>query len=331
MTINYKNVYVGDVYTIAGIYEASGPLYKYFDELYDKDFYYGEKSFEKAEIKMHTSCIEGILRKSNLSCTEIDLMLAGDLHNQLTSSNYMSKVFGIPFLGVYNACATSAEAMLIAANFIDSKKVSNCLISTSSHNLASEKQFRNPVEYGTPKPDYATFTSTGAAAMILSSKKSNIRLESATVGRVIDKGIKDVNNMGAVMMPAAADTIYNHLKDMKRDVNYYDLILTGDLGKYGKEMLKKYMKSVYNIDLSKNYNDCGTMLYDINNQPVFAGGSGPVCSALVMFSYILNEMKKKKIKRVLFVPTGALYSPVMFLQHQSLPAIAHAISLEVLE
>ena len=195
--------------------------------------------------------------------------------------------------------------------------------------MVAEKQYRNPVEYGTPKPKTATFTATGSTSIMLTNNKSMIKIESSTIGKVIDLGIKDVNNMGAVMAPAAADTLYRHLKDLKRKPEYYDLILTGDLGIYGKEILIKYMKEVYNIDISKNYNDCGTMLYDLKKQPVFAGASGPVCSALVVFGYIIKKMKEQKLKRVLILPTGALFSPTMFFQKDSLPAISHAISLEV--
>ena len=331
MTTTYKNVYVQDTSTIAGIYESNGPLKKYFDKCLTKDLYFGESSWEKAEIKLLKDTVSLILEKNNLKSEDIDIMLSGDLQNQIASSNYMSREFNIPFLGIYNACATSTEGLIIASIFIESKKAKRCLVATSSHNMSAEKQYRNPTEYGTPKPATATFTATGGAAMLLTSQKTKIRIESSTIGKTIDKGIKDVNHMGAVMAPAAADTIYRHLKDLKRNPDYYDMILTGDLGKYGKEILINYMKKEYNIDISKNYNDCGTLLYDVEKQPVLAGGSGPVCSALVNFSYIYNQLKTKKIKKVLIVPTGALFSPTMYFQKESLPAIAHAVSLEVVE
>ena len=205
------------------------------------------------------------------------------------------------------------------------------IVSTSSHNMVSEKQFRNPTEYGTPKPKTATFTTTGAGSLLLSNKKSKIKIESTTIGRVADLGITDVNHMGAVMAPAAGDVIYNHLKDTKRDIDYYDLILTGDLGIYGKNILKEYMMTKYNIKLKDNYNDCGTMIYDLDNQPVLAGGSGPVCSFLVVFGYIYKEMLKGKYKKVLIIPTGAIFSPTLVFQKESIPSIANAISLEVIE
>ena len=331
MTEKYKNVYIQNTSTIAGIYESNGPLKKYFDKIYTKDLYFNENSWEKAEIKLLKDSINLLKEKTNLKDKDIDLLISGDLLNQITSSDYTSRELDIPFLGIYNACATSSEGIIIASTFIDSKKANNCIVSTVSHNMAAEKQYRNPTEYGTPKPSTATFTATGGAAILLTNKKTDIRIESSTIGRTIDKGIKDVNHMGAVMAPAAADTIYRHLKDLKRDVSYYDMILTGDLGKYGKEILIEYMKKTYDIDISKNYNDCGTILYDIEKQPVLAGGSGPVCSALVNFSYIYKLLKEKKLKKVLIVPTGALFSPTMFFQKESIPAIAHAVSIEVTE
>ena len=329
MTYKYDNVYIKDGYTIAGMYESDGPLKKYFDKKYDDDLYYGEKSFEKAESKLLKDNSENILKRNKLKEEDIDLIVSGDLQNQIAASNYAIRNFNIPFLGVFNACATSSEAMIIASTFIESKKIKKALISTVSHNTSAEKQFRNPVEYGAPKHKTATFTATGSASLLLTSEKTDIRIESSTIGRVIDLGQNDVNHMGAVMAPAAADTIYRHLNDLKREPDYYDLILTGDLGVYGKNILIKYMKKKYKINLGKNYNDCGTMLYNLDKQPVFAGGSGPVCSALVNFGYILKQMKSGKLKRVLIVPTGAIFSPTWTFQKETIPSIAHAVSLEV--
>ena len=331
MTNIYKNVYIKETSTIAGIYEANGQLKKYFDKTYTKDLYFGEKSWEKAEIKLLKDSIELLLDKSKIKDKDIDLIISGDLQNQIASSDYAIREFDIPFLGIYNACATSAEGLIIASTFIDSKKANNCIVSTVSHNTSAEKQYRNPTEYGTPKPEVATFTVTGGASILLTNKKTNIKIESSTIGKIIDKGTKDVNHMGAVMAPAAADTIYRLLNDLKRTPDYYDLIVTGDLGKYGKEILVNYLKEVHNIDISKNYNDCGTMIYDTKKQAVLAGGSGPACSALTVYSYILKQMQEKKLKKVLIVPTGALFSPTMYFQKESLPAIAHAVSLEVVE
>ena len=331
MTTTYKNVYIKDTSTIAGIYEANGPLKEYYDKTYTKDLYFGENSWEKAEIKLLKDTISLLLKKTKLKENEIDLIISGDLQNQIASSDYAIRDFDIPFLGIYNACATSSEGIIIGSTFIESKKCKNCIAATVSHNTSAEKQYRNPTEYGAPKPPTATFTVTGGASILLTNEKTDIKIESSTIGKIIDKGTKNVNHMGAVMAPAAADTIYRHLKDLNRTPDYYDLILTGDLGRNGKSILVDYIKQVYNIDISNNYDDCGTIVYDIDKQPVLSGGSGPACSALVNYSYILNQMRNKKLKKVLIVPTGALFSPTMFFQKESLPAIAHAVSLEVVE
>lgn len=328
MTNKYDNVYINDSYSIAGMYESDGPLKKYFDRLYDDDMYFGEKSFEKAEIKMLRDCISCLLEVSKKKDKDIDLIISGDLQNQLASSDYAIRNFDIPYLGIYSACATFGEGLIVGSSFIDSKKYNNLIVSTSSHNMVAEKQFRNPTEYGAPKPDYSTFTATGAVSLLLSNKKSKIKITSGTIGKVCDANIKDVNNMGGIMAISAIDTIIRHLSDLKIEANYYDLILTGDLGKYGKEIVIDYFNSL-GIDLTKNYDDCGCILFDLENQPVFAGGSGPACSALVTFSYIIKQMKEGKLKKVLYVPTGAIFSPTMFYQRDTIPSIAHAISLEV--
>ena len=330
MTSKYKNVYLLDGSTVAGPYEKKGPLGKYFDKSYD-DLYNGEKTWEQAEVRLLEDSIDILLKKIKKQNCNIDLIISGDLQNQITSSSYAVLKYKIPFIGIYSACASSMEGIIIGASMIDGGKAKNCIVATSSHNMTSEKQFRNPTEYGAPKPRTSTFTSTGGASVFLTSEKTNIKVESSTIGKVIDMGQKDPLNMGAVMAPAAADTIYTHLKDLNREPDYYDLILTGDLGIYGKEILIEYMNTEYGIDLGNNYNDAGTILYDLNEQKeVMAGGSGPVCSALVCYSYILNLLKAKKIKRVLIAATGALFSPTFVYQHKCINAICHAVSLEVL-
>lgn len=331
MTTKYNNVYIEDTYTICGNYENDGPLSKYFDKKYEKDLYFNEKSWEKAEAHLLKETNKNILNKNKLKDSDIDLLISGDLQNQIAASDYMARDFDIPFIGVFEACSTIGEGLIIGSTFIESKIAKKVIVSTSSHNMVAEKQFRNPTEYGTPKPKTSTFTATGAVSILLTNKKTKIKIESSTVGKVKDFGITDANHMGAVMAPAAGDVIYNHLKDTKRNLDYYDLILTGDLGIYGKNILKDYMMTSYNIELKDNYNDCGTMLYDLDNQPVLAGGSGPVCSALVIFGYIYKEMLKGKLKKVLIVPTGAIFSPTFTFQKESIPSIANAISLEVVE
>ena len=222
MTNTYKNVYVKETSTIGGIYEANGPLVKFLDKVYDKDFYYNEKSFEKAEVKLLKDSINLLLEKTKLTDNDIDLLISGDLLNQMVATNYASATIGIPLIGIYSACSTSALGLILGSNMIDSKQIKNCIVSVSSHNNGSEKQFRQPVEYGGPKKKTSTFTVTGAASAYLSGEKGLIKVESATIGKVVDLGITDSSHMGAVMAPSAAETIYQHLKDTKRDISYYD-------------------------------------------------------------------------------------------------------------
>lgn len=329
MTFKYKNVYINETAIITGPYEKKGPLHGYFDKSYD-ELYFGTKTWEDAESKILEESVDMLLSKIHKTRFDIDMFVSGDLLNQIVSSNYTASHLGIPFLGVYNACATSVEGLIVASNMIDAKQIKNCICSVSSHNNAAEKQFRYPVEYGGPKPKTTTFTTTGGASAYLTSDRVGIKVDSATVGIVQDMGVKDAYHMGAVMAPACADTIYRHLTEMKRDASYYDLILSGDLGVYGKDILKDFMKTEYGIDL-KNYDDTATMIYDIDNQPVYAGGSGPACAPLVTYGYIFDKMREKEIKRVLLVATGALHSISMVNEKHSIPSIAHAISLEVIE
>ena len=327
MTFYYNNVYLKETSCITGPYEKKGPIGKYFDKSY-KDLYIGEKSFEKGEIKLVRDSLNTVLKKCNISKENIDLVVGGDLLNQITASTYGALGVG-NFIGVYGACSSSVLGMIIISNFIEAGFIKNGISLVSSHNMTSEKQFRYPTEYGAPRPNSSTFTATGAASCLLSNEKSKIKIDCATLGRIIDYSQNDPNDMGRVMAPSAIDTLLRHFEDTGRNPNYYDLILTGDLGKYGLEIVKDYMCCEHNIDLS-NYNDCGVMLYDLEKQKeVHAGGSGPVCSALVVYSYIYEMMKKKKFKRVLFLATGALFSPLLLYQKENINSICHAISLEV--
>lgn len=325
MTFKYNNVYINDTITISGPYEKKGPLGNYFDKSYN-EFYFGTKSWEEAESKLIEESIDLLIKKTNKIP---ELMISGDLLNQIVSSNYAASKIGIPYLGIYSACASSVEGLIIGSNLIESKQIENCVCSVSSHNNAAEKQFRYPVEYGGVKPKTTTFTTTGGCSAFLSSEKNGIKIDSSTIGKVVDLGVTDVYNMGAVMTPACADTLYTHLKETKRDISYYDLILSGDLGRYGKDIMKDYMKEEYNIELN-NYDDSACMIFDINNQDVYAGGSGPACLPLVTYGYIFDKMKKKELKKVLLLATGALMSTTMVNEKETIPAICHAISLEVI-
>lgn len=326
MTIKFENIYINETATVTGPYESNGRLSKYFDKSYN-DLYFGMKTWEQAESKLVNDAIDILLNKEGINHFKIDAFIGGDLLNQITASNYAMVKEDTPFIGIYAACATSTLGLIIAANLVSSG-LNKVITFTSSHNNAAEKQFRYPVEYGGPKPKTTTFTSTGSAAALLSTKKKGIKLESGTIGKIVDFGINDVYNMGAVMAPAAAETIYTHLKDTGRTADYYDLILTGDLGIYGLKILKEYMQNEYGITLG-NCNDTGLMLYDRDTQPVNAGGSGPATAPLVTYSYIFDQMKKGKLKKVLLVATGALMSQTMANQKLTIPAIAHAVSLEV--
>jgi len=328
MTFYFKNTYIDECSTVCGPYEKSGPLRRYFDKSY-KDLYFGEDSWEKAEIKLVKDALVMILKKSGYKKEEIDLVIGGDLLNQISASCYGCSGVGNSFIGIYGACSSSVLGLIIASIMIDSHFINNAICVVSSHNMSSEKQFRYPTEYGAPRPNSATFTATGAGACLLTDEISDIRVECATLGKIIDYEQNDPNDMGRCMAPSVIDTLVRHLSDTGRSVDYYDLILTGDLGKYGVEIVKDYMKSNYNVELN-NYNDCGVMLYDIDIQKeVKAGGSGPACSALVVYSYIYSLLKSKKIKRVLVMATGALFSPILLYQKENINSICHAISLEV--
>lgn len=330
MTFTYHDVYLEETASVVGPYEKEGPLKKYFDASYD-NLHCNESSWEKAEVRLFKDSIDFLLKKCKLKKEQVDCMIAGDLLNQIASSCYTVEKYNIPFLGIYSACATATEGIILAANMIEAGQMNTVIVGTSSHNMTSEKQFRNPTEYGAPKPQTATFTATAGVSMLISDEKtSHVKIESGTIGKVINMDQKDPLNMGAIMAPAAADTLYQHLNDLDRTIEDYDLILTGDLGNIGKKIFKEYMKEEYKIDLSKtNYDDCGTMLYNLKKQKdVRAGGSGPTCSALVNASYVYKLLKTKKLKRVLWIATGALFSPSFAFQKEPILAIAHAISLE---
>ena len=320
-SLKYNNCYIKDSYSIVGPMEKMGQIKNY--DLTIDDYYFGEKTFEKAEVKMQRKAIDEILLRNNLTQSNIDLVVGGDLFNQIAVTSNALENYNISFLGTYSACATFVESLIISANMIN-KSIKKVIAITSAHNLTAEKQFRYPVEYGSPKHKSNTFTATGCVTCLLTNEKSRIKLESATIGQVVNMGIKDVNNMGAVMAPAAASSIIKHLQENKRDINYYDVILTGDLGSIGTEILKEYLNINYNIKL-KNHIDAGMQIYS-DNQDVNAGSSGPVSLPLVLFNKIL---KNKKYKKILVVGTGSLHTPTFVNQKNSIGAIAHVVSLEV--
>ena len=328
MTIKFNNVYVENVSTVAGPFVIEGPLKDNFDKKFT-DFYDGEKTFEKCEMKELKESIKILLDKTSTNEEDISFGISADLMNQLTISNFVYSKLNIPFLGVYNACASVCEEILIASSILENEKNKRAICTTSSHNMTSERQFRNPVEYGAPKPKTTTFTVTGAASLMLTNTKTDIKVTSASLGKVIDMGVDNVFDMGAVMSPSAAYTLNEHLKETKTKVSDYDLILTGDLGVYGKDIFKEICEKEYNIKLDKNYDDTATMIYDYKEN-IYAGGSGPSCMPLVVYSSIIPKMKQRLIKKVLLIATGALMSPTTCNQKFSIPSVSHAVCLEVI-
>lgn len=315
-SFKYKNVYINDYETIVGPKEYESNI-KFKNHI--KDYYYETENIEDAEIKMQKYCLNKILKKN-----KVDIVIGGDLTNQIAITSYNMINNGIPFLGVYNACSTFVESLIINANFIDSNLIKNGIAITSSHNLNSERQYRYPIEYGSIKKKYTTITTTGAAACILSKEPSKIKIESSTIGVVVDYGIKDSSNMGAVMAPSASETLHKHLEELKRSIDYYDLIVTGDLGNFGSKIFLKLIKDNYNY-VPKKYYDCSSIIYK-SNQETYQGGSGPIVVPLVLFNKILKENKK-----ILVLATGSLHSPLMVNLKKSIPSITHAISIEVIK
>lgn len=322
-SFKFNNVYIKDYFTVSGPLESNSKLKKI--ELKMDDYYFGEKTFEMAEVKMQRVVVDGILNKNGLQYNDINLLIGGDLLDQISVTGYASKNIPISLLGIYSACATFPESLIIGSMFLSDKSIKNIISVVSSHNLTAERQFRYPIEYGSPKPHTTTFTTTAGISTLITKEISNIRVESATIGKVIEMGISDANNMGAVMAPAAADTLYEHLNDLKRDIDYYDLILTGDLGCVGGSIFKEYYKINYNVKIKKHL-DAGCELY-LKSQETYAGGSGPACLPLVLFNKILPS---KKYKKILIIGTGSLHSKTFVNQKNPIPAIAHAVSLEVL-
>lgn len=322
-SFKYNNVFIKDYHTIVGPKEKEG-LINFKDSI--KDYYNEEASLEDAEIKMQEHVLDKLIINNKLITSKIDLICGGDLTDQIAITNYTLTNRNLPFLGLYNACATFNEALIILSNFIENNMIENGIALTSSHNLNAERQFRFPIEYGFDKKMYATFTTTGAASCLLTNKKTNIKIESSTIGTIIDYGIKDATNMGAIMAPSAAHTLHKHLTELNRPINYYDLIITGDLGEYGSKLFISLIKQDYNY-IPNAYLDAGSVLYN-NRTEEISGGSGPVVVPLVLFNKIIKETNYKKI---LILATGSLHSPLMVNMKKSLPSITHAVSIEVIK
>lgn len=324
-SISFDDVYLYETSCVTGPKEALGNLKNYYDYSFE-DLSCLAKTWEQAEMKLQEKAIEIVLNKSKLDIEDIYCIFSGDLNNQIAVSNYTMRNYDIPHIGIYAACSTLTLGLILASVFIESGLGEYVGTVTSSHYASSEKQFRNPTEYGGQKPNSVTSTVTGSGAAILSKNKSKIKLTKATFGTVVDIKLCDPLDLGRTMAPAAVMTLRQHLEDFNINPNEYDLILTGDLSTFGSKTFINILKE-FDIFL-KNYNDCGLMIYDFNKQEVYAGGSGCACSAVVTYGYIVKEMKNNKLKKVLIIATGALMNSVIPCQKESIPAIAHAVVLE---
>lgn len=313
---------------VGGKAEGEGPLAEEFDKTYKDDSIDGCPSWEKAESALQRDAITRAIDKAGLSPKNIDLIMAGDLLNQCIGTSFGIRDFDVAFMGMYGACSTMALSMATASVLVDAGALNNAVAATSSHFASAERQFRFPLEYGGQRPPAAQRTATAAGAAVISGNRKGMPCAEAVIfGKIKDLGIKDANNMGAAMAPAAADTIAGFLNDTSTQPEDYDLILTGDLGKVGTDLLLELMIKDYNTDISSVHGDCGLMIYDLEGQDVHSGGSGCGCSGSVVNSYIMRKLKSKELKKVLFVGTGALLSPTSTMQGESIPSIAHGILL----
>jgi stage V sporulation protein AD len=311
--------------TVVGPMEGKGPLASYYD-LCTEDNYFGEKTWEKAERKFLATALQMAVEKANLNPSDIHYLLAGDLLNQIISANFAARGLQIPFFGLYGACSTIYEGLSLGAMLLDGGFADYVLAATSSHYSTAERQFRFPTEQGVQRPLTSQRTVTGAAALVLAATGNGPRITHVTTGKVVDLGIKDSNDMGSAMAPAAVDTLVTHFQDTGRNPDYYDLIITGDLAAIGKE-LTIILAGKQGFDLTKNYTDCGLLVYD-SSQDVHAGGSGCACSGVITAGYLLKEMIKGRYRKILGVGTGALLSPLSTQQGETIPCIAHAVAME---
>lgn len=316
-------------YTVVGPKEGEGPLKSYFHEILDEDMC-GCDSFEKAESKIHYMAVQGCIKEANLKEEDINYIFSGDLLNQLFSSSFMARDISIPYIGMYGACSNMTETLSVASMVVEAGCANYAMASTSSHFSSAERQFRMPLEMGSQRVPVAQWTVTGAGAMIISSKNISNKpyVSYVTTGKVKDYGITDPNEMGAAMAPAAVDTIKQHFMDTGLKPDYYDLIITGDLGKVGKKITEELLLEC-NLDIRNNYMDCGEEIFDCEKQDTNSGGSGCGCSATVMGSYIYKKLIKGQLKKVLLISTGALLSATSPLQGETIPGIAHAVAVEM--
>lgn len=312
-------------YSMVGPIEGKGPMGKYFDYIFKHDKLH-ETTFEKSERKLLENIIHGTIKSANMTQDDIQLLISGDLLNQIVSSSYSARLFNITFLGIYSACATMAESLALAGMLVDGGYFNNVCCATASHFSSAERQYRFPLELGNQRPPTSQWTVTGGGGSIIAKNADGPHISSVTLGKVIDFGIKDPNNMGAAMAPAAASTLKAHFENTKTSPKSYDQIFTGDLGKLGSEILCDLLERE-GIKLGQNYSDCGNLMYD-KNQKTFMGGSGSGCSASIFNSFIIQKLKMGEYKKILLVSTGALLSTTTSQQGDSIPCIAHAVCIE---
>ncbi len=312
--------------SVAGKKESEGPLAHTFDITF-KDTYFGQKTWEQAEKQLQKIALDTLLKKANLTKDDIDVAFSGDLLNQCISSSFPLRNTGIPHLGLYGACSTMAESLLLAAMAVGGEYCNRAVAMTSSHFASSERQYRFPLGYGGQRPPTAQWTVTGSGATLVSSQGKGAKITGCTVGTVTDLGIQDANNMGAAMAPAAYQTIRAHLEDFQINPEEYDLIITGDLGQLGKEALLE-LSIRDGISLGGRLADCGTLVYDVIKQDVHSGGSGCGCSAITLCGYLLDQLNTGKLKKLLFCGTGALLSPTSTQQGLPIPGVCHAVAIQ---
>ncbi len=311
--------------SVVGEKEGKGPMGKFFQKVVDDDKMH-EKTFEKAEIDMLTSAINGAAESAGLSVSDVDILIAGDLLNQITSSSYVARELNIPYMGVYSACSTMSESLAVASSMLNAGYFDRILCATASHFATAERQFRYPLEYGCQRPPYAQWTVTAAGATLLAREGDGPKITAATFGKVVDFGTNDLNNMGASMAPAAMSSLLALFNDTNTRPEDFDLILTGDLGKLGSDILRDLMRE-QGFELGQNYIDCGSLVYDVT-QKCYQGGSGAGCSASVVNSFVLDKLEKGEYERVAFFATGALMSSQSCFQGETIPCISHGVVIE---
>ncbi len=321
-----KPVFIMSSACVVGPKEGDGPLKDTFDEIVE-DATFGKDSWEEGESEMMKQTVSLAIKKAKLKEEDIRYLFAGDLLGQLIATTFGLMDFEIPLFGLYGACSTIGEALSLGAMTVHAGYADYVVAVASSHFASAEKQFRFPLEYGNQRPMSSTWTVTGSGAFVLSEKEGNVMITGITTGKVVDYGVKDSSNMGACMAPAAADVLYQHFQDFQVSPSDYDKIVTGDLGIVGKEILATLM-SEYGYDISAVHMDCGIEIYDNPNQDTHAGGSGCGCSSVTLAGALMNDLKQGKLKKILFIPTGALLSTVSYNEGQSIPGIAHAVVIE---